>query len=236
MNATTPACPDRTERFASLDALNASLTACARCARLVEWRERVGRERRAAYRDHTYHAAPVPGFGDPSAPLVIVGLAPGAHGSNRTGRVFTGDSSGDFLYAALHRAGLANQPTSRDRGDGLELRGAYITAAARCAPPANKPAPEELRACRDWLHAELEFLPDARVILALGRIAHDAILDVEGARRAAFPFAHAAEHALPSGRVLLDSYHVSRQNTQTGRLTPGMFDAVLERARALLNG
>lgn len=213
-------------------ALLAEVVTCRRCPRLVEWRERVGREKRAAYRDWDYWARPVPGFGDPQARLLIFGLAPGAHGSNRTGRPFTGDASGDFLYPALYRAGLANQPLSRHRGDGLELRGVYITAAVRCAPPANKPLPEEIRNCSSWTGLELSLLPQLRVYLALGQIAHDALLAHHGLRRAAHPFTHGLEHDL-GGRVLLDSYHVSRQNTNTGRLTAGMFDAVLERAKAL---
>lgn len=213
--------------------LNEDLVACVRCPRLVEWRERVGREKRAAYRDRTYWAAPVPGFGDASGRILILGLAPGAHGSNRTGRVFTGDSSGDFLYAALHRAGLASSPLSRDRDDGLTLSGAFISAAARCAPPANRPTPKELETCRAWLERELLFLPRLRAVVALGRIAHEAWLGVQGLPRARFAFAHGAEHDLGGGPLLLDSYHVSRQNTQTGRLTPAMFDDVLERARAL---
>lgn len=216
-----------------LTRLNEELVGCIRCPRLVEWRERVGRERRAAYRDQAYWAAPVPGFGDPTARILILGLAPGAHGSNRTGRVFTGDSSGDFLYAALYRAGLASSPVSRHRDDGLTLSGAYISAAARCAPPGNKPTPGELDACRPWLERELGLLPELRVVLALGRIAHDTWLAVHGLARSRFAFAHGAAHDLPAGPVLLDSYHVSRQNTQTGRLTTVMFDAVVERARAL---
>jgi uracil-DNA glycosylase family 4 len=210
----------------------AELLTCRRCPRLVEWREWVGRHKRAAYREWEYWARPVPGFGDPEAPILIFGLAPGAHGSNRTGRPFTGDASGDFLYAALYRAGLANQPFSRHREDGLELRGVYITAAVRCAPPANRPLPEEIRSCSSWSKLELSLLPRLRVYLALGRIAHDALLAHHGLRKAAHPFAHGLEHDL-GGRVLLDSYHVSRQNTQTGKLTQAMFDAVLERAKAL---
>jgi uracil-DNA glycosylase family 4 len=210
----------------------AELITCRRCPRLVEWRERVGREKRAAYRDWDYWARPVPGFGDLEARLLIFGLAPGAHGSNRTGRPFTGDASGDFLYAALYRAGLSNQPFSRHRGDGLELRGVYISAAVRCAPPANRPLPEEIRNCSSWTGLELSLLPRVRVYLALGQIAHDALLTYHGLRKAAHPFAHGLEHDL-GGRVLLDSYHVSRQNTNTGRLTVSMFDAVLERAKLL---
>lgn len=216
----------------SLDRLHDELITCRRCPRLVEWRERVGWEKRAAYREWEYWARPVPGFGDPQARLLVFGLAPGAHGSNRTGRPFTGDASGDFLYPALYRAGLANQPLSRHRGDGLELHGVYITASVRCAPPDNKPLPEESRNCSSWTDLELPLLPQVRVYLALGKIAHDALLAYHGLRKAAYPFAHGSEHDL-GGRVLLSSYHVSRQNTNTGKLTAPMFDAVLERAKAL---
>lgn len=224
------------EPAGTLEALNLELTGCSRCPRLVAWRERVGREKRAAYRDQAYWAAPVPGFGDANARLLIIGLAPGAHGSNRTGRMFTGDGSGDFLFPALHRAGYASQPLSRARGDGMVISDAYITASARCAPPDNRPSREELLACRPWLEREFGFLPRVRVLLALGRIAHDTWLEHTGLRQSAYPFAHGAEHPMPDGAVLLDSYHVSRQNTQTGRLTPAMFDAVLGRARALYDG
>ncbi len=218
--------------MSDLETVQAEITACRRCPRLVEWRERVGREKRAAYRKWEYWARPVPGFGDPDAKILIFGLAPGAHGSNRTGRPFTGDASGDFLYPALYRAGLANQPLSRHRGDGLELRSVYITAAVRCAPPANKPLPEEIRNCSSWTDLELPLLPQVRVYLALGKIAHDALLAHHGLRKGAYPFTHGCEHDL-GGRVLLSSYHVSRQNTNTGKLTAPMFDAVLERAKAL---
>lgn len=221
-------------RPAALDLLHEEITACARCPRLVAWREQVAREKRKAYRDQTYWGRPVPGFGDPAAPLVIVGLAPGAHGANRTGRAFTGDRSGDFLYAALHRAGLASQPASEHRGDGLELRGAFITLACRCAPPDNQPSREELATCSPLLAREIEHLPNARAFLALGKIAYDAITALAGERTP--PFAHGAEAdiAHPARRTdraaLLASYHVSQQNTQTGRLTVPMFDAVLQRA------
>ncbi len=216
-----------------LEDLRKALIACRRCPRLVAWREEVGRRKRRAYRDWDYWAKPVPGFGDPGAWLLIFGLAPGAHGANRTGRVFTGDASGDFLYAALYRAGLANQPTSTHRQDGLRLFGVYITAAVRCVPPGNKPTREEIQACSQWTRREFALLPHLKVYLALGRIAHDALLDHFGLRKRNHPFAHGAEHPLPNGGTLLDSYHVSRQNTQTGRLTPAMFDRVLERAKAL---
>jgi uracil-DNA glycosylase len=219
--------------FSSLESLNVSLERCVRCPRLVAWREEVGRVKRAAYRDQEYWARPVPGFGDANARVLIVGLAPGAHGSNRTGRMFTGDSSGNFLFPALHRAGFASRPDSCWHDDPLTLQNAYVTAAARCAPPDNKPSPLELKTCQSWLEAELEFLPRVRVVLALGRIAHDAWLRVHGLALSRFAFAHGAEHVMAGGKVLLDSYHVSQQNTLTGRLTPAMFDAILERAKAL---
>jgi uracil-DNA glycosylase len=218
---------------ASLEHLHAQLETCTRCQRLVAWREEVGQVKRAAYRDQTYWAKPVPGFGDPSAKIMLLGLAPGAHGSNRTGRMFTGDSSGDFLFPALHRAGLASQAKAVSVDDGMTLHNLFITAAGRCAPPDNKPTPEELRTCQPWLEAELKFLPNLRVILGIGRIGHEAWLEVCGLRKSAFEFGHGLEHELPDGRMLLDSYHVSRQNTQTGRLTTEMFDAILERAKIL---
>jgi uracil-DNA glycosylase len=203
-----------------------SILSCRRCPRLVAWREEVARVKRRAYRTDDYWGKPVPGFGDPDARVLIVGLAPGAHGANRTGRMFTGDSSGDFLYAALHRAGFASQPTSRGRGDGLLLTDAYISAACRCAPPNNKPAPDELSACRPFLAAEIALLRDIQVVVALGRIAFDAILRVYApVTGAATPiFAHNAACSLGPGLpMLVTSYHPSRQNTQTGRLTADMF-------------
>lgn len=218
----------------NLAALHEQMVVCSECPRLVAWRERVAREKRRAYRDEVYWGRPVPGFGDPAAPLVIVGLAPGAHGANRTGRAFTGDRSGDFLYAALHRRGLASQPTSERRGDGLELRGAFITLAGRCAPPDNQPSRAELAECASWLSAEIALLPNARVFLTLGKIAFDAIVALSGERTPAFAHGLSAGIAHPTTRrgraTLLASYHVSQQNTQTGRLTPAMFDAVLEHA------
>jgi uracil-DNA glycosylase family 4 len=221
-----------------LQLLNAEIVACRACPRLVRYRERVAREKRAAYRDQVYWGKPVPGFGDPRAWLVIVGLAPGAHGANRTGRMFTGDRSGQFLYAALHRAGLANQPLSLARDDGLRLSGAYVTAPCRCAPPDNKPLPIELRRCSRFLDRELGLLSHTRVFLALGAIAWRALLqDLE--RRGTVPrrprpsFGHGVELAIGDGRFVLGSYHVSQQNTQTGKLTEQMFDAVLRRALAL---
>jgi uracil-DNA glycosylase family 4 len=205
----------------------------------VAHRERVAREKVARFRHWTYWGRPVPGFGDPGARLLVVGLAPAAHGGNRTGRIFTGDESGNWLYGALHRAGFANQPTSVDRDDGLRLRDAYVTAVARCAPPANRPTPTEIVTCRRYLLAELERLPRLRVAMALGKIAHDGFLAALRARgdpvpRAGPRFAHGAERRLPSGLVLLSSYHPSQQNTFTGRLTRAMFDAVFTRVRALL--
>ncbi|GEM86709.1 uracil-DNA glycosylase [Meiothermus granaticius] len=217
----------------SLEALHTELTACTRCPRLVAWREQVGLEKRRAYRDQDYWAKPVPGFGDPQALLLIFGLAPGAHGSNRTGRPFTGDASGGFLYPALYRAGLANQPSAQFPGDGLQLYRVYITAAVRCAPPGNKPLPQELKNCSSWTALELGLLPKVRVYLALGQIAHEALLAYHGLRKAHYPFGHAQEYALPGGPSLLSSYHVSRQNTHTGKLTAAMFERVLERAKTL---
>jgi len=189
-------------------------------------------EKRAAFRDDTYWARPVPGFGDPAANLLIVGLAPAAHGANRTGRVFTGDRSGDFLFAALHRAGYANQPTSTSRDDGLRLSGAWITAPVRCAPPANRPTIAERDTCRPYLDRELAMLPGVRVVLALGSFGYAVVAGLLGIRPRP-PFAHGLEVALPGDRTLLCSYHVSQQNTFTGTLTPAMFDALLARARAL---
>ncbi|TFU17695.1 type-5 uracil-DNA glycosylase [Thermus tengchongensis] len=208
------------------------LTACRLCPRLVAWREEVGRTKRRAYRDWHYWAKPVPGFGDPQARLVLFGLAPGAHGSNRTGRPFTGDASGAFLYPLLYEAGLSSKPQS-EPGDDLRLFGVYLTAAVRCAPPGNKPTREELLACSAWTRVELGLLPEARVYLALGRVALEALLDHFGLKKSAHPFFHGAHYPLPQGRHLLASYHVSRQNTQTGRLTREMFLEVLLRAKAL---
>jgi len=218
--------------------LEARLIRCRRCPRLVAHRERVARERVARFHSWRYWGRPVPGFGDPAARVLVVGLAPAAHGGNRTGRIFTGDESGNWLFAGLHRAGFANQPTSVHRDDGLVLRSAWVTAAARCAPPANRPTREELDTCRSWLLAELALLERLRVVVVLGRVAHDAFLAAEVARGQMVPrprpaFAHGAEHRLPSGLVLLCSYHPSQQNTFTGRLTRPMLDRVLGRAAAL---
>ncbi len=222
----------------SLDALNASIIACTRCPRLTAYRAEVAHTKRRAYADREYWGKPVPGFGDPQARLLLVGLAPGAHGANRTGRMFTGDRSGDFLYAALYRAGFASQPESVHRGDGLTLRDAYITAAARCAPPKNRPTAAELANCLPYLQAELRLLPEVRVILALGGIAFDytlrALRNLGGTLPRPKPgFAHGAE--IPLGDyVLMGCYHPSQQNTFTGRLTPSMMDAILQRASSLL--
>jgi uracil-DNA glycosylase len=226
---------DTAARVAALEALEADVTSCRACPRLVAWREEVARERKAAHRDETYWGRPVPGFGDPDASVVVVGLAPAAHGANRTGRMFTGDRSGDFLYAALHRTGFANQAASTHRGDGLELRGAWITAPVRCAPPANSPTAAERDTCRPFLDRELALLEQARVLVALGGFGFGVVSDLLGLRPRP-RFGHGAEVALPDGRWLLASYHVSQQNTFTGRLTEPMLDAVLQRARTLAGG
>jgi uracil-DNA glycosylase family 4 len=222
-----------------LRALHREIVECCACPRLVAWREEVARFKVKRFREWTYWARPLPGFGDPRARLLIVGLAPAAHGGNRTGRMFTGDRSGDVLYAALYRAGFANQPTSVRRDDGLALRGAFITAPCRCAPPANKPLPDELARCSVWLDREVALLPDVRVVLALGSIGWGAALSHFSRRGLAIPrprpqFGHAAEARIPGGPVLLGCYHVSQQNTNTGKLTAKMIDAVLARAKDLM--
>jgi uracil-DNA glycosylase family 4 len=219
--------------------MSREVIACTACPRLIHFCRQVAREKRRMYRDCEYWGKPLPGFGDPQAELLLVGLAPAAHGGNRTGRMFTGDRSGDFLYRALYAMGWANQPTSRERGDGLELRGCYITAALRCAPPANKPLPDELRQCRYWLEAEIRLLKRVRAVLALGRIAFNAYLntisrDGDLPRRGSLRFAHGASFALPDGPRLFASYHPSQQNTQTGRLTPEMMNRVLGEIRRFL--
>ena len=216
----------------SLAALEDEVVVCRACPRLVEWRERVAREKRAAFAGWDYWGRPVPGFGDPEPWLMIVGLAPAAHGANRTGRIFTGDRSGDFLFAGLHRAGLANQPTSVHRGDGLTLHGCRVAAAVRCAPPANRPTPVERDTCRPYLRRELALCPGARVVLALGGLAWDASLRVLEPPRPWPRFGHGAEARIGE-RILLGCYHPSQQNTFTGRMTPAMLDEVLGRARAL---
>ena len=221
--------PERNRRLA---AVGAEVEACRLCPRLVEWREEVGRRKRAAYRDEDYWARPVPGFGDPDAHLLVVGLAPAAHGANRTGRMFTGDRSGEWLYRALHRAGYANRPDSVARDDGLTLTGAWITAPVKCAPPANKPTPGERDRCRPFLRRELDALANLRVIVALGAFAYQAMANELGLRPRP-RFGHGTEAELADGRMLLCSFHVSQQNTFTGRLTAEMLDAVFARARAL---
>src|SRR5689334_21301982 len=224
---------------AQLRVLNEEIIACRKCSRLVKYREKVAREKRRAYREWDYWGKPIPGFGDAQAQLLILGLAPAAHGGNRTGRMFTGDRSGDFLYAALHRAGFANQPTSVHKDDGLRLTGAYISAPCRCAPPDNKPLPDELARCSAWLDREVSLLPRVRVVLALGSIGWGAALLHFQRRGLSIPrprpqFGHGAEAPIPGGPVLLGCYHVSQQNTNTGKLTPAMIDSVLRRARELL--
>jgi uracil-DNA glycosylase family 4 len=216
----------------SLAAVEAEVVACRACPRLVAWRERVAAEKVARFRADEYWARPVPGFGDPDARIVLVGLAPAAHGGNRTGRVFTGDRSGDFLFAALHRCGFANQPTATHRGDGLVLSEVFITAAVKCAPPANKPTPVERDTCRPYLERELALLERATVLVAIGQFGWDAVCSVVGARPRP-RFGHGAEAHLPDGRWLLGTYHVSQQNTFTGKLTEPMLDAVLRRASEL---
>lgn len=230
--------PDPLKEVNSLDALNEIIINCRLCPRLVAWREEVARVRRRAFRDWEYWGKPLPGFGDPNARLLIVGLAPAAHGGNRTGRMFTGDSSGNFLYAALHRAGFANQPVSVSRDDGLALRDVYIGATCRCAPPDNKPLREEIEACRPYLFTEFRLLKNLRGIVALGQIGFDAVLAFYRAagRDPGKPkFGHNVLNSLADDLPwLLASYHPSQQNTQTGRLTESMFDQVWQRARDLL--
>lgn len=219
--------------------LNNDIVACTRCSRLITYCQKIGREKRRAYRDCDYWAKPVPGWGDPDARMLILGLAPGAHGSNRTGRPFTGDGSGNFLYAALHKAGFASQPTAFHREDGLVLTDAYITAAVRCAPPANKPTPQEISNCAPHLDRELATLKHVKVVLVLGRIAFDAYLNYlkrQGklTSKAGFVFAHGAQYRLPNDRIMLCSYHPSLQNTNTGKLTKSMMLSVLKKARKLM--
>jgi uracil-DNA glycosylase family 4 len=216
-----------------LRSLTAGIVECRLCPRLVAWREQVGREKRASFADETYWARPVPGFGDPDARVLIVGLAPAAHGGNRTGRVFTGDRSGDWLFAALHRAGYANQPTSVRADDGLELHDAYVAAAVRCAPPQNKPTPAERDRCVPYLVEELELLERVRVIVVLGQFAYDVVAGLVGVGRPRPRFGHGVEAATADGRVVLCSFHPSQQNTFTGKLTVPMFDAIFTRAREL---
>jgi uracil-DNA glycosylase family 4 len=223
----------------SLATLRHRIVRCRNCPRLVRWRERVARDKKREFRDWAYWGKPVPSWGDSRARLLVVGLAPAAHGGNRTGRMFTGDSSGDWLYAALHKFGFANQPTSTGRDDGLRLRDCYITAAARCAPPANKPTTAELDRCRPYLGTEIALLTRVRVVVTLGRIAHEAWLKAAGwwqrlAPNARPRFGHGVETALPDGTILLASYHPSRQNTNTGKLTRAMWEGIFRRAQRLL--
>ncbi len=222
----------------ALVVLNAEIVICTRCPRLVAYREKIAREKRRAYRDQEYWGKPVPGFGDPRARVLILGLAPGAHGSNRTGRMFTGDGSGYFLYPVLHDAGFASQSDSRRRDDGLCLRDAYITAMARCAPPANKPTPQELANCAPFLDREFELLPNVRVVVALGKVAFDGYLRYLKRRRVlttarGFLFGHGVRYVLPDGKILLASYHPSMQNTNTGKLTRAMLLRIFRTAARL---
>ncbi|MEJ5369639.1 MAG: uracil-DNA glycosylase [Bryobacteraceae bacterium] len=216
----------------SLAKLERDIVGCGRCARLRAWCEEVARVKRRMYADEEYWGKPVPGFGDPEATVYILGLAPGAHGANRTGRVFTGDRSGEWLYRALWETGFANRAESVRAGDGLELKGAWIGASVRCAPPGNKPLTGELAACREYVEREMRLLRRMRVAVALGRVAHETLLEVLGLRKSEYPFAHGAEHDA-GGLAVLDSYHPSQQNTQTGRLKREMLRAVFERARRL---
>jgi uracil-DNA glycosylase len=224
----------------ALQILDREVILCRKCPRLVEFRETIGREKRRAYLDHNYWAKPVPGFGDPEARVLILGLAPGAHGSNRTGRPFTGDASGRFMYPVLHRTGFASQPSAVSRDDGLRLLDAYITAAVRCAPPANKPLPQEIANCAPFLDRELQALKRMKVVVALGRIGFDAYLN--HLRRVGvlkskngLNFGHGARYTLPNGIILLASYHPSNQNTATGKLTVKMFEQIFLTARQLLS-
>ncbi|MGA1556359.1 MAG: uracil-DNA glycosylase [Ilumatobacteraceae bacterium] len=230
--------PDN-ERIRVLAALEDEIITCRRCPRLVEWREQVASEKRAAYRDQEYWGRPVPGFGDPGARIVVVGLAPAAHGANRTGRVFTGDRSGDWLFRAMHRAGLASRPESVDRDDGLRLADAWVTAAVRCAPPANRPTPVERVACAPFLERELDAVGPIRVVVCLGAFGYDAVCRHYGVVRPA-KFGHGVEMEVTTRvgapMVLLASYHPSQQNTFTGRLTEQMLDDVFRRAVELASG
>jgi uracil-DNA glycosylase family 4 len=223
----------------ALPVLNQAVIACTRCPRLVSYREQVAREKRRAYREQDYWARPVPGFGDPQARLLILGLAPGAHGSNRTGRPFTGDASGKFMYPILYRVGFASQPNAEHRGDGLKMIDCYITAAVRCAPPDNKPLPSELVNCSEYLDRELAILKNVKVVVALGKIAFDAYLAHlrragKLASKTGFTFGHARSYEMPNGVTVLASYHPSNQNTATGKLTAPMFEAVFRTAKQII--
>jgi len=237
-----PATKDqRTTTKDSLSQLNEEVIACTRCPRLVIYREEVAVVKRRAYREWTYWGKPVPGFGDPKARVLVLGLAPGAHGSNRTGRPFTGDASGNFMYPILYEAGFANQPNATDRNDGLRLNDLYITAAVRCAPPDNKPAPSELANCAPYLDREIEILGRVKVVVALGRIGFEAYLNhLKGkgllASKKPFVFQHGAHYPMPDGKILLASYHPSNQNTQTGKLTKKMFTDIFRKAARLAAG
>jgi uracil-DNA glycosylase len=217
-----------------LEILNEEIIACRKCPRLVAWREDVARVKRKAYLDHDYWGKPVPGFGDPAGRVLVVGLAPGAHGSNRTGRQFTGDASGGFLFPALHRAGFANQAEVESRNDGLLLKDMYITASGRCAPPDNKPTPQELNNCQPFLERDLKIL-NPKVIVCLGRIAFERILKIYGIRNSTYKFGHGAAYQLENGIWLLCSYHPSQQNTSTGKLTAAMFDQIWQKAKSLIH-
>ena len=213
---------------------------CTRCPRLAEYRQEVAQKKRRAYQDEDYWGKPVPGFGDKDARILLLGLAPGAHGSNRTGRMFTGDGSGNFLFPALYRTGFANQSDSRHQGDGLTLKDMWISAACRCVPPGNKPARQEVLNCQTWLEHDFSGLERLKLVLALGSIAHDGYLELLKARgeeviKARYTFAHGTFHEIDGALPLLDSYHVSIQNTNTGKLTPEIFDAVLEQARSFVS-
>ncbi|MCC6298358.1 MAG: uracil-DNA glycosylase [Anaerolineales bacterium] len=223
----------------TLTTLNQEIIACRKCPRLVAWREEVARTKRKAYQDQEYWGKPVPGFGDPTARVLVVGLAPGAHGSNRTGRQFTGDASGRFLYPALHKAGFANQPESESRSDGLRLKDMYITASARCAPPDNKPNLDELNNCQPYLEREIQIIKP-KVIVCLGRVGFERILKIFSIRNSGLKFSHGAVYDLPASSLipypsaLICSYHPSQQNTLTGKMTVKMFDDIWRKARSLL--
>jgi uracil-DNA glycosylase family 4 len=216
----------------ALERVTAEIIDCRKCPRLVAWREHVAQEKRAAYAAEDYWARPVPGFGDPDATLLILGLAPAAHGGNRTGRVFTGDRSGDWLYGALYRAGYANQPTSQHKNDGLVLKEAYISAVVRCAPPGNKPTPQERDTCLPYFQQEMRYLTQVKVIVCLGKFAYDGLAQAAGLKKRP-AFGHGVETLLPDGRRLVCSFHPSQQNTFTRKLTVPMFDAIFDRARQL---
>ena len=225
----------------TLAVLNDEIVNCTKCPRLVEYRQQVGREKRRAYLEWDHWARPVPGFGDPNAPVLVLGLAPGAHGSNRTGRPFTGDASGKFMYPILYKVGFASQPTAEDRNDGLKLIDCYITAAVRCAPPDNKPLPSELANCAPFLDRELAILNHVKVVVALGKIGFDAYLNCLKrtgvlTSKAGYVFGHEARYMMPTGVVLLASYHPSNQNTATKKLTAKMFEGVFRRAREIAAG